>query len=86
MEVKTLLRELARVWQQDIYDEMKAAEAALLMSDEHRMTDTLHKLLTDESALADLQEHGQAYAQNKSAVIDRVMTHLSPILKAQNLL
>lgn len=73
-------------YQQEIYDEMDGAKAALRMPDEHRMADTLHKLMTDEDRLKNQQDVGLEYAQNKVAVIDRVMEALDPILKQANIL
>lgn len=72
-------------YQQDIYDEMQDKGAALLMSDEHRMADTLHKFLMDEERLHEQQELGLNYANNKSAVIERVYKYLRPLLKSHDI-
>jgi len=72
-------------YQQDIYDEMKDKDAALLMGDEHRMADTVHKFLVDEERLQEQQGIGVDYAHNKSAVIERVYKHLIPMLETHDI-
>ncbi len=68
-------------FQQDIYNEMDREGAALRLSDEAHFRQTLQKLMTEEEALTELQEKGAAYAAGKTAVIDRVMEKLMPMLK-----
>ena len=67
-------------FQQDIFDEMDREGAALRISDEAHFRQVLEQLLTEDSALTELQEKAAAYAAGKTAVIDRVMEGLSPLL------
>jgi 3-deoxy-D-manno-octulosonic-acid transferase len=73
-------------YQKEIYEEMDAAGAAKMMVDEHRMADTIHSFLTDADKLAAQQSVGRVYADRKSAVIERVITALEPVLKRGKLL
>ncbi len=67
-------------FQQDIFDEMNRAGAALRISDEAHFRQTLERLLNDDAALTELQEKAAAYAAGKTAVIERVMEGLTPLL------
>lgn len=73
-------------FQQEIYNDMQDANAALRMPDEHRMSDTLHKLLTKPDILHDQQERGRVFATEKATVLDRIVERIEPLLKQNNVL
>ncbi len=67
-------------YQQALFDEMTQDQAAILASDEDDLYHHLEKLLGDAAYLAACQEKADAFARRKSATIDTVMSHLSPII------
>lgn len=67
-------------YQQEIYDEMNAAGAALCVNCEDELTNTLQALLCTPEKLEKQQEIGLKFANNKNQVIDRVMIALGSTL------
>lgn len=59
---------------------MNAAGAALRMESEDQLRETLLALLQDPERLRIQQEQGEVFAARKVAVIDRVMSALTPLL------
>lgn len=67
-------------YQTDIYEEMNAEGAALKMSSEAEMLQTLHELLSDPKKMQAQQARGTNFAQYKEGVLERVMDVLEPHL------
>lgn len=67
-------------YQQDIYDEMNADKAALMVHDEAMLSQSIHTLLNDSAALRAQQKRGLNFARNKEGVLERVMSALHPTL------
>lgn len=70
-------------YQQELYDEMLAQNAALMALDEQDLVNKLERLLGDLNHLQQQQQRARDYAARKSAVIDTVMHHLTPFLSIQ---
>ncbi len=66
---------------QDIFDEMENAQASLPLRDEQHLAETLHRLLSDPLELQKRRDAALKFAQNKTAVIDRVMEQLCPMMQ-----
>ena len=66
---------------QEIYDDMNEARAALRMAHESQMTGTLLDLLTDKTALENLQDTGQKFTQQKAGIIDIVLSKITPLIE-----
>lgn len=69
-------------FQQEIFDDMVAADAARLVTDDDDLYDALMRLLDDKPYLTDRQEKAALFAARKSAVIDTVMARLSALTEA----
>ncbi len=68
-------------YQQQIFDDMRAQNAATQLQSETELTQTLQKLLNDNNTLQNHQKHAQDYANSKTNVINVVLEALTPILK-----
>ncbi len=68
--------------QQTLFDEMLAEKAALLAPTEDALYQLLKNLLSDPAYLMTQQANARNFAARKSAVIDTVMTYLTPVMKA----
>jgi 3-deoxy-D-manno-octulosonic-acid transferase len=67
--------------QQDIYEEMKKADAVLSISDERHFLNVLRDLFEKPEYLAHMQKKAAAFATTKTGVIGRVMEALRPFLE-----
>lgn len=67
-------------FQQQIYDDMDDAGAALEMHRPQYLIETVRTLLSTNKILKEQQKRAREFAASKTAVIDRVWNHLSPIL------
>jgi len=67
-------------YQQEIFDEMVAQDAARLVLDDDDLYETLMRLLIDKAYLEERQQKARQFAAQKAAVINTVMTHLAPLL------
>jgi len=67
-------------YQQQMFDDMFAENAALQVHTEQELYNTLSHLMTDGEALRQLQDKSAGFAREKSHVIDVVMTNLSSCL------
>jgi 3-deoxy-D-manno-octulosonic-acid transferase len=67
--------------QQQIYDDMDDAGAALLMKNEQDLTEAVRLFLTNEDRLRQQQAVALRYVQGKSKIIDKVMKALNPLLE-----
>ncbi|MGQ0527021.1 MAG: 3-deoxy-D-manno-octulosonic acid transferase [Alphaproteobacteria bacterium] len=70
-------------FQQQIYDEMKHAGAALQVMDEQALTDTLRRLLSVPALLKEQQDRGYAFAAAKEKVIDKVWQAVLPFVEVR---
>lgn len=68
-------------YQQEIFDDMVAAGAARLVTDDDDLYDALMRLLGDKQYLHEQQDKARTYAARKAAVVDAVMAHISPLVK-----
>lgn len=66
--------------QQDIFDEMKKADASLELSDERHFLSVLSDLFERPEYRAHMQKKASAFATTKTGVIGRVMEALKPLL------
>lgn len=67
-------------YQQQMFDDMFAENAAIQAKTEEELYEVLHNLLTDPQALAQAQSASAAFASDKSHVIDVVLKNLAPCL------
>ncbi len=67
-------------FQQQMFDDMFAADAATQVKSEEELYATLLNLLNDPGYLRDQQKKSATFAQEKSHVIDSVLAHLGPYL------
>ncbi len=67
-------------YQQALFDEMIDAGAATLVADENDLYDAIVNLLMNETVLNTAQENARRFAARKTAVIETVITYLSPLL------
>lgn len=65
---------------QEIFEDMDQAGAALALRDEKDFAVQLERLLSDPAALTVLQQKGEDFAMGRGAVIDHVMTIITPLL------
>jgi len=65
----------------EIYDEMDRAGGATEVKSADHLADIIASLLSDEAILKDRQDKAVAFAASKTAVINRVMNALEPMLK-----
>ena len=66
---------------QEIYNDMNEAGAALRMAHESQMTGTLLDLLTDKTALKNLQDKGLKFTEQKAGIIDIVLSKITPLIE-----
>lgn len=66
---------------QQIFDDMGRAGAALRLSDETALIETLAGFFESADSLQAQRSKGQAFAAKKSGVIDRVMHEIEPLLR-----
>ncbi len=66
---------------QDIYDDMTAADASVMVEDQESLQATLHTLLSDEAALEEHKQRAAAFANAKTSVLERVMQHVGPMIE-----
>ena len=70
-------------YQQEIFDDMVAMDAARLVTDDDDLYDALMRLFSDKDYLADRQAKARAFAAKKEAVVDTVMHYLAPLTERQ---
>lgn len=68
-------------YQQEIFDDMIAMDAARLVTDDDDLYDALMRLFSDKDYLADRQEKARAFAAKKEAVVDEVMRYIAPMME-----
>lgn len=68
------------MYQKELFEEMLAHEAALVLQDEAALVAALDKLLSDADALAKLQRNGAAFVESKARIVDDVETCLYPLI------
>ncbi|MFN3700321.1 MAG: 3-deoxy-D-manno-octulosonic acid transferase [Alphaproteobacteria bacterium] len=67
---------------QEIFDDMRAAQAALRLKEPSELAPALEALFTDPARLKTLQDKAHSFATAKAGVIDTVMNALEPLLNA----
>lgn len=65
---------------QDIFDQMNDAGAAIQLRDEADFTETLRRLFEHQRYREEMQAEAFIFAQEKTGVLDRVMSALEPML------
>ncbi len=73
-------------FQQDIFDAMLEAGAALQVHHEKDFINTMKVLLSGGDVLQTLKNRGYSFAQSKSHVLDHVMKAIEPLLKEREAL
>jgi 3-deoxy-D-manno-octulosonic-acid transferase len=69
---------------QDIFDEMDYHKVAMMMDDEGALAETLAELFTNTRALETMQNTALTFVQNKSGVLETIIDHLTPLIKAKS--
>jgi 3-deoxy-D-manno-octulosonic-acid transferase len=67
-------------YQQQMFDDMFAEDAAIQVNSEEDLYETLRTLFTDQDALLTAQKNSAKFAEEKSHVIDVVLQNLAPCL------
>lgn len=67
--------------QQDLFDEMEKDGASILTRSEQHLNEALHELFSTPLKLQTARDNALKFAQDKTAVIDRVMEYVQPLVQ-----
>lgn len=68
-------------YQQEIFDDMAAADAVRIIDNPDDLSTAIEALLSDDDALKTLQKRGHDFVEKQSHVIDTVENHILPLIE-----